>query len=134
MNNLWVADVIGKHWKEYETGPDYFDCWGIVCHGFEQKFKTTLDRHLETPTLNPLEFHKVVKSEIKSEKWVKIEQLEDGCLVLMSQSRVWHHVGMWLEINGGRLLHSRDGVGVSLDSRNVLKTFNKTEFWKYVAR
>lgn len=132
MNNLWVADVIGKHWKQYATGPEYFDCWGVVCFGFKQKFDLDLDRHLEIPTANPKSFHRVVAKEIKTGNWQQVQQPEDGCLVLMSAARLWHHVGMWLDINGGRVLHSRDGIGVSLDNRHELNNFNKVEFWKYV--
>jgi hypothetical protein len=132
MNDEWVNDVIGKKWKEYATGPDCFDCWGIVCHGFKHKQGIQLDRHLEIPTLNPIAFHKVVSKEIKTGNWQQLQQPEDGCLILMSAGRLWHHVGMWLDINGGRLLHSQDGIGVSLNSKHSLNSFNAVEFWKYV--
>jgi len=132
LSDLWVADIVGKQWKAYETGPDYYDCWGAFCFAFLKKFNLVLDRHLEIPTANPMAFHRVVAKEIKTNNWVQITQLEDGCLVLMSEGRVWHHVGMWLDINGGRLLHSKEGLGVCLDNRHTLNNFNRVEYWKYV--
>ena len=132
MSDLWVADVVGKGWQEYATGPSYFDCWGVVCYGFKHKFNLNLDRHLEIPTLSPAAFHRVVASEIKTGNWVQVNQPVDGCLILMSAGRLWHHVGMWLDINSGRVLHSREGIGVSLDNRHSLNSFNRVEFWEYV--
>ncbi len=26
----WINDVVGKSWKDRATGPDYYDCWGLV--------------------------------------------------------------------------------------------------------
>lgn len=132
MIDEWLNDVVGKSWKAYATGPENFDCWGVVFYGFKQKFGINLNRHLEVQSMNPIAFHKVVSKEIKTGNWVQINQPEDGCLVLMSASRLWHHVGLWLNVNGGRLLHSREGVGVSLDGKHVLNSFNAVEYWKYV--
>lgn len=133
VNDLWVADVVGKGWQAYATGPEYFDCWGVVCHAFKEKFALDLNRHLEIPSMNPAAFHKVVATEIKAGNWQQLNQPEDGCLVLMSTARIWHHIGIWLDINGGRLLHSSEGFGVALDSRNTLNSFNRVEYWKYVS-
>jgi len=132
MSDLWVEKITGKPWQEYATGPDAFDCWGVVCFAFVQKFNVELDRHLEIPTLNPAAFHRVVSQEITTGSWQQLSVMEDGCLVLMSMGRLFHHVGVWLDINGGRLLHRNDGIGVALDGRHSLNQFNRVEYWKYV--
>jgi len=132
VSEHWATDVIGKKWQAYATGPQCFDCWGLVCHGFQNMHGIDLDRHLEIPTLNPVAFHKVVMTEIKTGNWQQLDHAEDGCLILMSTARIWHHVGMWLNINGGRLLHSREGLGVTLDSKRTLNSFHRVEYWKYV--
>jgi hypothetical protein len=82
--------------------------------------------------MNPAAFHKIVATEIKTGNWQQLTQPEDGCLVLMSSARIWHHIGIWLAINGGRLLHSSEGCGVALNGKNTLNTFNRVEYWKYV--
>lgn len=131
-NYDWVVPLVGLPWREYATGPDAFDCWGAVFHGYREHLGVDLNRHLEIPTADARAFTEAVAAEVATGHWQQLQQPEDGCLVLLSQSRLFHHIGMWLDVNGGRLLHAKQGLGVQLQPGFILNDYRRVEFWKYV--
>ncbi|BBB29382.1 NlpC/P60 family protein [Neptunomonas japonica] len=136
-NYQWLSDMLGKPWRAYATGENVegveaWDCWGVVVHAFYQLHGVALDRHLDIPTKSPRSFVRVVAQEITSGHWRQISHQKHGCVVLLATATRFHHIGIWLDINGGRLLHSTEGVGVALDSSAHLSNYNLVEYWEYV--
>jgi len=133
MDTQWLTECLGKPWRAYATGPDAWDCYGLVVHGFDQLHGVRLDRHIDVPTKQPTAFMRAVAAEISTGKWQQIPNPAHGCVVLLATGTRFSHIGLWLDINGGRLLHSREGCGVCLEGRAHLSTYNTVEFWDYVA-
>jgi hypothetical protein len=49
--------------------------------------------------------------------WERISGAEEGCAVVMGMSvRDPCHVGIWSDIDGGRVVHCTNGAGVCLHS------------------
>lgn len=69
----------------------------------------------------------------KKAHWEQIGKPEDGCAVLMSRNRYPVHIGMWLDIDGGKVLHCAQGMGVVFQNRQALKFDGWTgiSYWKY---
>lgn len=69
----------------------------------------------------------------KKAHWEQIGKPEDGCAVLMSRNRYPVHIGMWLDIDGGKVLHCAQGMGVVFQNRQALKFDGWTglTFWRY---
>lgn len=125
-----VADYIGLPWCAYATGPDAFDCHGIVWHGLHAYYGVDMSRYREVITDDHDGIHAAISAEKKTGNWVPLEQPQDGCVVLMGSRRRLHHIGLWVDVNGGRCLHSRPGAGVALDRLSQLRTFaGVIEFW-----
>ena len=135
----WLSDMLGKPWRAYATGECVdgvaaWDCWGVFFYAAERVLDTSLDRHLDVPTKNPRAFARVAAQEVGSGDWRKLSIPKHGCAVLMAEGARFQHVGMWLDINGGRLLHSREGAGVVLDGAVHLSNYNLVEYWEYVGK
>lgn len=65
--------------------------------------------------------------------WVETQVPEDGDAVLMSQNRRPSHVGLWLDLNGGGVLHCVKGSGVIFSRRDHLQQmgYSVLGFYRY---
>lgn len=135
MNDLtWLSDVLNKPWKAYATGPDAYDCRGVLCKAFWHIHGVVFDRHSSVPINNAHRFHEAVQQEAATGCWQRLVAPEHGCIVLLGSGLKPHHVGVWLDINGGRLLHSTEQGGVHLAGYAQLKQYYLIEYWRYVGK
>ena len=72
----------------------------------------------------------------KKAHWEQIGKPEDGCAVLMSRNRYPVHIGMWLDIDGGKVLHCAQGMGVVFQNRQALKFDGWTgiTYWRFAGK
>lgn len=57
----------------------------------------------------------------KKARWKQIEKPVDGCAVLMARRQMPVHIGMWLENDGGKVLHCAQGMGVVFQDLQALR-------------
>jgi len=128
----WVNEYRGLPWQAYTTGPDSYDCLGLVVRVLREHYSYTVPRHLEVVTNDSRAIHRAIMAEIATGNWNKLESPADGAIVLLSVSQKFHHIGVWLDIDGGLMLHSFKGSGVCLSSYSQLvdSGFNRIEFWE----
>lgn len=126
-----LAKYIGLKWASGATGPDEYDCQGLVVH-IQEKFynKKMPDVKIDSDNL-----FAVVKAITKNEAWEKFEKIEkpeDGCLVKMFASEDPSHIGVYIDIDNGGVIHAIRNQGVIWDSMFVLKkTYAQIEFWRF---
>lgn len=62
-------------------------------------------------------------------RWAQIRSPEHGCAVLVRRPM---HIGTWLDVDGGGVLHCVRGAGVvfTVDSAWPLSGFGRREFFK----
>lgn len=131
----WATEYIGKPWISTAKGPDAFDCWGLVVAVHKQLFNHDLpaipvaENDLKSLILN-------MRDHPERQNWQIVTTLQEGDVALMRQSRHPIHVGIWLDIDGGGILHAVQGVGVIFQSINNLTiTGWKIEnFYRHIER
>ena len=121
MNQIeFVQSLIGLPYVDRANGPSEFDCWGL----FRYVQKNLFSRDLETiisDTMNIREIAYLFKNHEERKKWRVCEKPTHGGAVEMSHSRHPHHIGIWLDIDGGAILHCQPSAGVSFDPVLALK-------------
>jgi len=129
----FLDGLIGKPYQPGGQGPDEFDCWGLVRFIYEHAFGVHLQdfSHIYARDLKACSLQ--FEAAAASNNWVQIDQPEQGCVVAMSRSKVLHHVGVWLDIDGGLCFHALDGAAVVAEPVQRLKNqhFSKILFFKY---
>ena len=102
---------IGLPWVAGASGPDEFDCWGFVRFVLEQEYK------IKVPpvNVNPNNLRDVLsafKKDLAFQSFQQVAVPMDGDVVLLRQAKNPVHCGLWLNIDGGGVLHCVRGSGV----------------------
>lgn len=129
----WVARMIGCRYEIGARGPSSFDCWGVVRYFYWLNYRISLPIY---QNVNPLDTKQVSNEMISAENsdvWQEVDIPEHGSLVAMSRSNVFHHVGIWLDIDGGLCLHALDGQSVVAQNMQRLthERFKRISFFNY---
>ena len=129
---MWVNSYIGLPWVSGGRVFPEFDCWGLV----RDVYRKQLDVELNNYPYNTGELLFVAKEMIADlrEDWVELEKPEDLCLVTMATKRAPHHVGIFLSLDGGLVLHSGEHQSACCQTVSQLKStqgFNSIRYFKY---
>jgi len=126
---MW-GDYVGIPWAAGAQGPDSFDCMGF--------FKMLQSKHfgIEVPSIiapdydNPEVLADLFGRHEEREQWTRIDQVEHGCAVIVHRPM---HIGTWLDVDGGGVLHCVRGPGVifTTDSSWPVSGFGRKEFFRH---
>ncbi|WP_374335543.1 NlpC/P60 family protein [Methyloversatilis sp.] len=130
---MWASQYIGRPWEKFSEGPDAFNCWTFFRYVQKHHFGRDLPAFEEVDALNLRQVIKKFSANEEQHRWVGTSTPVDGDAVLMSHGRHPTHVGLWLSVDGGGVLHCIQGEGVVFSSIESLKTggWAKMEFYKY---
>lgn len=126
----WALDYIGKPWGRAASGPQAFDCWGLVVRVQESRFGTSMPAIAEQPgTLREL------ADAIQQHQggWLAVTRPRDGDIVLMARRKIPVHIGVWITANGhGGVLHSSELAGVTFNRLDALRVqgWGSITFWR----
>lgn len=131
----WAVQYIGRPWVKKAQGPDNFDCWGLLRYVQKHHFNTevpiiSVDADDLRAVINAFESHPEKK------QWHLVKQPAEGDGVLMRQGRRDSHVGVWLDVDGGGVLHCVQGIGVVFSDSYSLKMngWNNIEYYRHESR
>ena len=136
MNTIeWVNDVVGKPWKDRTSGPDTYDCWGLVIDSFRRLDEDPIDEVSGYEEGLPIEV--AGETEQLTGNWQEVIYPESGlvfCVYNELGSMV--HVGriFMIEKAGYYCIHSRgEGGQVKADKlRTIQRAYDNVKFFKRV--
>ena len=130
----WAYDYLNKPWLIGGRGPDNFDCWGLVYCIYRDRYGILLPAYPTITSKNMLAVTKAITSGAAESDWVKLKEPIDGCVVALSKNtKILHHVGIYLDIDRGVLLHATDAGAVIAQSMHDLNRFGwrRIEYYKH---
>lgn len=112
---LWAGDYIGLPWNPPER-----DCWSFFREIQKDRFG------LDVPIIDfdPNDLRactQAIAHDPERARWDEVETPVNGCAVLMARAKQPVHVGIWLDIQGGRVLHCAPGSGVLCQTLESLR-------------
>ena len=126
----WVSALIGKPWRSGARGPDAFDCWGLLAWVYLQQRGIVLN---PLPDLDPKDLGQVAKAaRLESVNWQQVLWPQHLAAVAMSTGVRIHHVGVWLDIDGGLVLHTTENSSVVAQTLVSLRNSGITTIKYYV--
>ncbi len=114
----WAAPYIGGPWSKHGQGPETWNCWSFFRHVQQAHFG------VETPAVpyadDLLVLARLFRDHGERGRWQPVIAYREGDGVMMRTARYPIHVGVWLEVDGGRVLHCTPPSGVVCQSRRDL--------------
>lgn len=108
----WAETYLGRPWVSGAAGPDAYDCYGLVRAVYAGRFGVALPV-LEVDAARPLAAARAMRDFEGYGAWVSVDgRPAEGDVIQMGHARHPHHVGIWIDADGGRVLHSVEGTGV----------------------
>jgi hypothetical protein len=107
----WAIAYIGRPWHAGARGPEAFDCWGLFLAIQREHF----GRDLPEIPVDANDLRTVMttfRDHPERQRWAVVSQPAEGDAVLLRQSRHPVHVGVWLAVDGGGVLHAVKDAGV----------------------
>ncbi|MPS48554.1 NlpC/P60 family protein [Methylobacillus sp.] len=129
----WAGQYVGTPWVKGGQGPNGYDCWGFVRFVQQKHFDRALS-HIDADADSYREVITAIEQTEERHSWVQVQKPAEGDCVLMAHAKYPSHVGVWLDVDGGGVLHCVRGEGVVFSSMSALKLagWGKVEFYQYV--
>lgn len=102
---------IGLPWVAGGQGPDSFDCWGFVRWVLAHEY----GHDVPPVNINPNNLRDVLtafKQDFAFQSFNEVKSPKDGDVVLMRQAKNPVHCGVWIDIDGGGIIHCVRNGGV----------------------
>lgn len=128
----WANDYIGLPWESGAQGPDAYDCWALVrqvqrAHYGRELPIIQVDAHDQAAVRAAFAGHP------ERARWRRVESPQDGDCVQALKGNDIDHVGVYLDLDGGRVLHAAQRIGVICTALPVLKRMGwcPVEFYRF---
>ena len=108
MNDHWCQPYIGMPWVAGSYGPESYDCWSLIWEIYRTRYGVDLPNYREVSRQFVRSISLAMRSGETGGEWVRVYKPREGDLVAMSRSKRYHHVGIYIEFNGGQVLHAAD--------------------------
>lgn len=108
----WAFQYIGTPWEAGAQGPGAFDCWAFFRHVQREHFGIEVPIVQATDYDDADEIVALVNGHEENQRWWPIHPdvpLQDGDGVVIHRPL---HVGVWLSVDGGGVLHCARNAGV----------------------
>lgn len=121
MVTHFANKYIGRPWVAGAQGPDSFDCWGFVCYVLKHEYGHDVPQvNVNAECLRDV-LH-TFRTDLAFQAFKEVEKPQDSDVVLMRQSKNPVHAGLWLDIDGGGVLHCVRDSGVVFQNVHSLNT------------
>jgi cell wall-associated NlpC family hydrolase len=114
----WASAYIGLPYSVHGGGPDLFNCWEFVRMVQSRHFGRALP-DIANPE-DVLVMGRTFRDHPERRRWDKVELPAVGDCVLLRRSRHPIHVGVWLDVNCGGILHCSQESGVVFQRPDAL--------------
>lgn len=132
-NHAWISQYFGKPWESGAQGPDAYDCWALVRAVNHEVFGIDLP-FISCDALNPDAIKATFNGNAEFNNWRMVDAPQNGdCVVTKSNPKDVDHVGVWVDVDGGKILQSVYGSGVVLITLEATKRMigQHVEFWRH---
>lgn len=132
----WAAELVGSKYELGSAGPFQFDCWGLLCFVYKNRFGIDLNWDPCLSGASGVCVARAIVQSVASHDWGAVGHPDDGDAVLLGSARAKHahHVGVYVAQQSpasGLVLHAERQAGVVADSPLKLRLRGYRVFGHY---
>lgn len=128
MNATDVNELIALPYAEDGFGPEEFNCWGLLLYVQRHYFDTVMPI---APLGDSDACLALFDGQVHTGAWKKVLEPIHGCGALLREGAE-PHVGVYLDLDGGGILHALRGVGVTWTPMALLRKhgYHRATFYR----
>lgn len=118
-------------WVQGARGPDAFDCWGLLIWLYRERHGVELP---DVPGADLKTFWRLINREIQAPTvWQRVAIPREGYAVAMGGTEMFHHVGYYIEADGGMVLHAANMKNIVAQSIRGIKAsgMQRIQFFRH---
>lgn len=129
----WASRYVGMPWENGAQGPAAYDCWALVRQVQREHYGRELPM-IVVDAEDGSAVHDAFRSHPERARWTRVDSPQDGDCVLTHKGNEVDHVGVYLDLDGGRVLHAITGSGVVCTTLPTLQRLGwyPLEFYRFV--
>lgn len=126
---MW-AQYIGLPWVAGAQGPEAFDCMGFFRHVQARHFGIEVPEILAPNYDDPQALAALFGHHAERGRWTRVATPQHGDAVLVHRPL---HIGTWLAVDGGGVLHCARGAGVIFTHHSAwpVSGFGRRDYFKH---
>lgn len=111
----WCERYIGEPWVAGRH-----DCWAFFRRVQREQFGREIPAGGTFDSTSTVSCIRALRHDEERGHWLEVMEPTEGDAALLSRNLIPSHVGVWVNANGGALLHCVQGVGVILQNHASL--------------
>lgn len=133
MDYNWVIKYLSLPWKAHSYGPNDFDCWGFMWYLHKHEKGITIPRFQYVDPYARKAIIETFRDNVEETLWRKLDKPRDFSVVLLGRAKFPTHCGIFLNTDGGVILHCSEAAGVNAVSlHNLHNQFQLKIFGYYM--
>lgn len=122
-----ITQYIGMPWVS-----GVWDCWAFFRH-CQKKYYGIDVPAVDVDALDLRQVIAAMETHEERSKWHEVTEPRGGDAVLMQRNRFPSHIGLWVDVDGGKVLHCAQGMGVVCQTRQALALdgWGLMTFWRH---
>lgn len=129
-----LRQYIGKPWQAGAIGPDAYDCYALVREVQAKHFGVNMSEVCVPDYEDQDQIAELMAGHIETGNWIRVDRSRHGDAVYMR--RPARHYGVWLDIDGGGVLHCTKDLGVKFvkDSSWPASGYGRRVFFRHKSK
>lgn len=116
-----VNGLLGRPYRLGCAGPDAFDCYGLTRYLQMTLFGRSMPEFKMPGFGGRIAIASAIAVHPERQCWGEIAAARDGCIVTMARQNAGYHMGTWLAMDGGVIVHTIERCGVVTDTPATLE-------------
>lgn len=113
----YLNGLIGKPYVGGEMGPSRFDCYGLARQLQRDFWGRALPRFQLPGSSSRVAVASAIAAHPERDRWTDVAEPVDGAIVVMARQDCGFHMGCWVDLDGGLVIHTLEQTGVVADPR-----------------
>lgn len=107
-----VNSLLGRRYEAGGMGPELYDCYGLARHLQAAFFGRDLPRFQLPAEAGRFAVASAIAVHPERARWVPVARPVDGAMVVMARQDCGFHVGVYLAMDRGLVVHTIEQTGV----------------------
>lgn len=118
----FINGLLKRPYRLGAAGPDEFDCWGLTRLVQRDVYGRDLPLFEMAVKCGRMAMAAVIAAHPERKRWRQIPRPVDGALISMAQQGRGYHLGTFVALDGGLIVHTLEESGVVADRAVHLRT------------